>query len=70
METRPYHAVSHSTEFENIAPREDEMPELETLQRDRRHACPFEIKATLGDKVGKVNLLLQARGLLRTSTSR
>ena len=53
------HMVSHASEFENIAPREDEMPELESLQRDRKRACPIEIKATMADKTGKVNLLLQ-----------
>ena len=54
-----FHMVSHASEFENISPREDEMPELEMLQRDRKRACPIEIKGTLGDRVGKVNLLLQ-----------
>jgi len=54
-----FHMVSHASEFENISPREDEMAELESLQRDRKRACPIEIKATLGDKAGKVNLLLQ-----------
>ena len=44
--------ISHSSEFENIAPREDEMPELESLQRNRKHACPIEIKATMADKAG------------------
>ena len=35
------------------------MPELESLQGDRKRACPIEIKATMADKAGKVNLLLQ-----------
>lgn len=52
------HMISHSSEFENIVPREDEIPELETLRRDRR-IIPVEIKASLTDRVGKVNLLLQ-----------
>ena len=50
--------ISHSSEFENIVPREDEIPELETLRRNRR-IVPVDIKASLTDKVGKVNLLLQ-----------
>ena len=54
-----FHMVAQATEFENIAPREDEMPELEKLRRDRKRACPLEIKATLGDRAGKVNLLMQ-----------
>ena len=54
-----FHMVSHAGEFENISPREDEMPELETLRRDKKNACPIEVKATLADKAGKVNLLLQ-----------
>lgn len=53
-----FHMISHSSEFENIVPREDEIPELETLRRNRR-IVPIEIKASLTDKVGKVNLLLQ-----------
>ena len=53
------HAIAHSSEFENIAPREDEMPELEALRRNRRSACPIEIKGDMSDKVAKVNLLLQ-----------
>ena len=53
-----FHMISHSSEFENIVPREDEIPELETLRRNRR-IVPVDIKASLTDKVGKVNLLLQ-----------
>ena len=53
-----FHMISHSSEFENIVPREDEIPELETLRRNR-HIVPIDIKASLTDKVGKVNLLLQ-----------
>ena len=54
------HMVAHADEFETISPREDEMPELETLRNDRKRACPIEItKATMADRVGKVNLLLQ-----------
>jgi len=52
------HMISHSSEFENIVPREDEIPELEALRRNR-HVVPIEIKGSLTDKVGKVNLLLQ-----------
>ena len=54
-----FHMVAQATEFENIAPREDEMPELEALRRNRKGACPLEIKATLADRAGKVNLLMQ-----------
>lgn len=53
-----FHMISHSSEFENIVPREDEIPELETLRRDKR-IVPIEIKSSLTDRVGKVNLLLQ-----------
>ena len=55
-----FHMIAHASEFENVAPREDEMVELERLRGDRRNACPIEIsKATMADKAGKVNLLLQ-----------
>ena len=52
------HMVAHAEL--TISPREDEMPELETLRNDRKRACPIEItKATMADRVGKVNLLFQ-----------
>ena len=55
-----FHMISHADEFETISPREDEMPELERLRNDRKKVCPIEItKATMADRVGKVNLLLQ-----------
>ena len=50
--------VSHASEFENIA-REDEMLELESLQRDRKRACPIEIKQPAAEATGKVNSFLQ-----------
>ena len=47
------HMVSHASEFENIAPGRTRCLELESLQRDRKRACPIEIKATMADKAGR-----------------
>jgi hypothetical protein len=49
-----------SSEFENIAVREEEMPELDALSRS---VCPHDIKGGAENKHGKVNVLLQARAL-------
>ena len=45
-----------SSEFENIAVREEELPELDTLSRS---ACPIDVKGGAENKHGKVNVLLQ-----------
>ena len=50
--------VARSTEFENLAPREEEMAELEELARGP--ACPVDITAGLATKEGKANCLIQA----------
>ena len=39
--------VARSSEFENVAPREDEMLELEALSRS--DSCPVDIKVTIND---------------------
>eukprot|EP00850_Spirogloea_muscicola_P003370 SM000013S26539 [mRNA] locus=s13:882491:898189:- [translate_table: standard] len=58
------HMVAHSSEFENIAVREEEQPELETA---RRKFCPVEVKASTEEKHGKIDILIQvyiSRGFL------
>jgi replicative superfamily II helicase len=45
-----------SSEFENMAVREDELPELDALARD----CPHDARGGPENKHGKVNILLQA----------
>ena len=47
-----------SSEFENIAVREEELPELDALSRS---VCPHDIKGGTENKHGKVNILLQVR---------
>ncbi|KAL4422681.1 hypothetical protein ABPG75_008878 [Micractinium tetrahymenae] len=49
--------VAQSSEFENLAVREEELPELDTLARE---ACPFDIKGGSENKQGKANILLQS----------
>eukprot|EP00899_Mesostigma_viride_P021111 jgi/Mesvir1/29000/Mv17769-RA.1 len=51
------HLVCHSAEFNNVAVREEEGPELETLARSY---CPIPIKAGLESRLGKINVLIQA----------
>jgi activating signal cointegrator complex subunit 3 len=48
--------VAHSSEFENIAVREEEQNELETLART---SCPLEIKGGPSNKHGKISILIQ-----------
>ena len=43
-------------EFENLAVRDEELPELDTLVRE---ACPYEVKGGSENKQGKANVLLQ-----------
>mmetsp|Transcript_13654 Transcript_13654/g.49673 ORF Transcript_13654/g.49673 Transcript_13654/m.49673 type:complete len:2207 (-) Transcript_13654:489-7109(-) len=48
--------VAHSSEFENVVVREEEMPELMELQRS---VCPHMVKGGIENKQGKVNVLIQ-----------
>lgn len=48
--------VAHSSEFENIAVREEEQNELETLVRT---SCPLEVKGGPSNKHGKISILIQ-----------
>ncbi|KAF6165076.1 hypothetical protein GIB67_000660 [Kingdonia uniflora] len=48
--------VAHSSEFENIAIREEDQEELETLART---SCPVEIKGGPSTKYGKISTLIQ-----------
>ena len=47
--------MAQSSEFEQMAVREEEMIELDTLARD----CPFDVKGGPENKHGKANILLQ-----------
>ncbi|KAK7411347.1 hypothetical protein VNO78_02780 [Psophocarpus tetragonolobus] len=47
--------IAHSSEFENIAVREEEQNELEMLAR----TCPLEIKGGPSNKHGKISILIQ-----------
>ena len=49
--------LSQASEFENVQVREEEMPELETLQSTY---CFIPVKGGIENKHGKVNVLLQA----------
>ena len=48
--------LAESSEFENMAVREDELPELDALARD----CPYDVRGGAENKHGKINILLQA----------
>ena len=50
--------LAHSSEFENVAVREEELPELDQLCL---HQCPFDVRGGPENKHGKVNILLQVR---------
>ena len=50
--------LAHSSEFENVAVREEELPELDELCLRQ---CPFDVKGGPENKHGKVNILLQVR---------
>lgn len=49
--------ISKSSEFENLAVRDEEMQELDTLARE---ACYFDPKGGSENKYGKANILLQS----------
>jgi len=48
--------VSHSSEFENIIVRDEEVDELEALIKN---FCPLEVKGGPTDKYGKISTLIQ-----------
>ena len=48
--------LAESSEFENMAVREDELPELDALARN----CPYDVRGGAENKHGKINILLQA----------
>jgi activating signal cointegrator complex subunit 3 len=48
--------LAQSSEFENMAVRDEELAELDTLARE---ACPFDVRGGPENKHGKVNILLQ-----------
>ncbi|GLJ46147.1 hypothetical protein SUGI_0972180 [Cryptomeria japonica] len=48
--------VAHSSEFENIMVREEELFELETLCRS---SCPLYVRGGPEDKYGKISILIQ-----------
>jgi len=55
--------LAHSSEFENVAVREEELPELDALCL---HQCPFDVKGGPENKHGKVNIMLQVIHMLFT----
>ena len=48
--------LAHSSEFENVAVREEELPELDSLALQQ---CPFDVRGGPENEHGKVNILLQ-----------
>jgi Sec63 Brl domain len=48
--------IAQSSEFENMAVREEELPELDRLLLD---ACPFDARGGPENKQGKVCILIQ-----------
>lgn len=58
--------LAQSSEFENMAVREEELPELDNLIRE---ACPFEVKGGPENKHGKVNILLQVSEFCKRPSS-
>ncbi|KAJ4821369.1 Activating signal cointegrator 1 complex subunit 3 [Rhynchospora pubera] len=55
-ESEVINMVAHSSEFENIAVREEEQDELENLSRS---CCPIEVKGGMVEKYGKIAILIQ-----------
>ncbi|KAK9785880.1 hypothetical protein WJX73_006814 [Symbiochloris irregularis] len=49
--------LAQSSEFSQVAVREEELPELDELVR---HACPHDVKGGVENSQGKVSILLQA----------
>ena len=50
--------IAQSSEFENVAVREEELPELDRLMHD---AAPFDARGGPENRHGKVSILLQVR---------
>ncbi len=48
--------IAQSSEFENVAVREEELPELDRLMHD---AAPFDARGGAENRHGKVSILLQ-----------
>ena len=48
--------LAQSSEFSQVAIREEELPELDELQRN---ACPYDVKGGVENSQGKVSILLQ-----------
>ena len=53
--------IAQSSEFENVAIREEELPELDALAQD---AAPFRAVGGPENKHGKVSILLQVCALV------
>jgi activating signal cointegrator complex subunit 3 len=51
------HMIAQSSEFESMAVRDEELPELDELVRT---SCHFSVKGGAETKVGKINVLMQA----------
>lgn len=62
-ESEVINMVAHSSEFENIAVREEEQDELENLLRS---SCPIEVKGGMVEKYGKISILIQVLFLSNT----
>ena len=52
--------IAQSSEFENVAVREEELPELDRLVHD---AAPFDARGGPENRHGKVSILLQVSAL-------
>ena len=57
MHTHSLYPCLFLSEFENLAMRDEELPELDELAR----ACPFDPRGGAESKQGKANILLQVR---------
>lgn len=56
--------IAQSSEFENMAVREEELPELDRLLTD---ACPFDARGGPENKHGKVCVLIQVRNFRKAN---
>jgi activating signal cointegrator complex subunit 3 len=52
--------IAQSSEFENVAVREEELPELDRLVHD---SAPFDARGGAENRHGKVSILLQVSAL-------
>lgn len=48
-----------AAEFENVAVREDELPELDALLISKDNPIPYDVSNGVENKAGKVNVLMQ-----------